>query len=253
MDALTIAGIVFVSTFGGAVFGMFLRRVLPESHLSRDSKDVVNISTGFLAALAALVLGLLVASAKSSYDAQRAGFQQLSTNIILLDRALKQYGPETKPIRDELRRLVTLLLDHRWPAGGGRGPGWDSPEITQSAEAFYAALGSLSATTEPQKATQTQALQVSADLARTRWQLSQGRESSFPMAFLVVIVLWLTVLFVSFGLFAPPNGTVVAVLFVCALSLAGALFLVEELDQPFDGLIQISSKPLRDAQGQLGR
>jgi hypothetical protein len=253
VDSLTIAGIVFACAFGGAVLGMYLRRVLPESHLSSESKDAVKIGTGLVATLAALVLGLLVASAKSSFDAQRGGFQQLSANLILLDRSLKHYGPETKAIREELRRTVTLLLDHRWPAGGSRASGLDSPEITASAGAFYAAIRDLPAATDAQKAIQSQALQVGADLGRTRWLLSQGDESSIPTPFLVVLVLWLAVLFVTFGLFSPPNATVVAILFICAVSLAGAVFLIVELDQPFGGLIQISSKPLRDALGQLGQ
>ncbi|QJW98574.1 bestrophin-like domain [Frigoriglobus tundricola] len=253
MNSVTIAGTVFACTFGGALFGMRLRRALPEAHLNGDSRDVVKMGTGLLATLAALVLGLLVASAKSSYDAQRAGFQQLSANLIVLDRALKLYGPETKDIRDQLRRTVALVLDYRWPADGSRSSGLAAPEITDRAGALYAAILNLAPRTDAQKAVQSQALQMSADLGRTRWLLNEQEESSIPAPFLVVLVFWLTVLFVTFGLFSPPNATVGAALFICALSLAGALFLMVELDRPFSGLIQISSKPLRDALGQLGQ
>lgn len=253
MDSLTVAGIVFACTFGAALLGMYLRRVLPESHLSSESKDAVKMGTGVVATLAALVLGLLVASAKNSFDTQKAGFQQLSVNLILLDRALKHYGPETNEIREKLRGTVSLLLDHRWPAGGSRASGLDSPEISESAGALSAAIRDLSPRTEAQKTIQSQAMQLASDLGRTRWALSQGDESSIPTPFLVILVLWLTALFVTFGLFSPRNATVVVVFLVCALSLAGALFLIVELDHPFHGLIQISSKPLRDALGQLGQ
>ncbi|MDB5309810.1 MAG: hypothetical protein JWO38_4012 [Gemmataceae bacterium] len=253
MDSWTIAGTVFACTFGGALFGIFLRRILPDSHLSSESKDVVKMGTGLLATLAALVLGLLIASAKSSFDAQRTGFQQLSANLILLDRSLKFYGPETKEIRDQLRRTVALVLDHRWPATGSRGTGLDAPDISESAAALYAAVRDLAPKTDAQKAVQAQALQVSSDLGRTRWQLSQGDESSIPTPFLVVLIFWLTVLFITFGLFSPGNATVISVLLICAVSVSGALFLIVELDRPFNGLIQISSKPLRDALGQLGQ
>ena len=253
MGSLTIAGVVFACTFGGALFGMYLRRILPESHLSSESKDVVKMGTGLLATLAALVLGLLVASAKSSYDAQRTGFQQLATNLILLDRSLKFYGQEGAPIREQLRCTVAVLLDLRWPADGSRPKGLDAPELTESGLALQAAIRNLSPGTDAQKATQAQALQVASDLARTRWQLTQAEESSIPIPFLVVLIFWLTVLFITFGLFSPPNATVIAILLICAMSLAGALFLIVELDQPFNGLIQISSKPLRDALGQLGQ
>ena len=253
MDSLTIAGIVFACTFGGALFGMFLRRILPDSHLSSESKDVVKMGTGLLATMAALVLGLLIASAKNSFDAQRTGFQQLSTNLILLDRSLKFYGPETKEARERLRQTVTLLLDQRWPANGSRVTSLGSSEITESAGSLYAAIRDLSPKTEIQKSIQSQALQVSWDLARTRWLLSQGDEGTIPTPFLVILVFWLSVLFISFGLFSPRNATVIAILLICAMSVSGALFLIVELDRPINGLIQISSKPLRDALGQLGQ
>ncbi len=253
MDSLTIAGIVFTCTFGGALFGIFLRRLLPEQHLSSDSKDVVKMGTGLVATLAALVLGLLIASAKSSFDAQRTGLQQLSTNIILLDRSLKHYGPETKEIRERLRITVNLLIELHWPQNGSRAAGLDASEITESAAVFYAAIRELSPRTDAQKAMLSQALQISFDLARTRWLLIQGEDSSIPTPFLVVLIFWLTVLFITFGLFSPWNATVITILLICAMSVAGALFLIVELDRPLHGLIQISSKPLRDALDQLGR
>jgi hypothetical protein len=253
VDSLTIAGIVFGCTFVGALFGICLRRMLPEAHLSSDAKDVVKMGTGLIATLSALVLGLLVASAKGSFDAQRNGLQQLSTNIILLDRSLKFYGPETKEIRERLRNTVNLILDLHWPQNGSKATGLDASELSESAGILYAAIRDLSPRTEAQKSIQAQSLQISFELARTRWLLSQGDESSIPNPFLVILVFWLTVLFITFGLFSPPNATVITILFICAISVAGALFLIVELDRPLHGLIQISSKPLRDALGQLGR
>ena len=207
------------------------------------------MGTGLLATLAALVLGLLIASAKSSYDAQRSGFQQLASNIILLDRSLTFYGPETKEIRERLRSIVKLLLEHPGPHSEGLA----SKEITQNAAAFYIAIQTLAPKTDAQKSIQSQAIQVSSDLARTRWSLSQGDEASIPTPFLAILVFWLFVLFTTFGLFSPRNATVIAILLICALSLSGALFLIVELDRPFHGLIRISTKPLNDAYGQLGQ
>ena len=252
MDSLSIAGIVFACTFGGALFGICLRRILPEPHLSSDSKDVVKMCTGLIATLSALVLGLLVASAKSSFDSQRTGLQQLSTNLILLDRSLKFYGPETKDAREQLRRTVQLLLDLCWPTDASHATRLDSLELTVSAGALSASIRDLAPKTDSQKAIQSQALQISFELARTRWFLSQGEESSIPPPFLFILIFWLTVLFISFGLFSPGNATVMTVLLICAVSVAGALFLIVELDRPLRGLIQISRKPLHDALGQLG-
>src|SRR5215468_3034950 len=111
MSPMAISWIVFGVIFGGALLGMTLRRLLPEHHLSQDSKDVVKLGMGLIGTIAALVLGLLVASAKSSFDTQRNGLAQLSANAVLLDRILAHYGPETKECREQLRDTVAAMID----------------------------------------------------------------------------------------------------------------------------------------------
>src|SRR6516165_1391537 len=103
MSSLVTSLIVFAVVFGGALVGMALRRILPEHHLSQDTKDVVKLGMGLIGTIAALVLGLLIASAKSSYDTQKNGLAQMAANVLLLDRILAHYGPETKGCRDQLR------------------------------------------------------------------------------------------------------------------------------------------------------
>ncbi|MCE9566974.1 MAG: DUF4239 domain-containing protein [Planctomycetes bacterium] len=252
MDSLVVAGIVFACTFGGVVLGMALRAVVPERYLCAESRDVLKLSAGLLATLSALVLGLLIASAKSSFDTQRGGFHQMATNIVILDRSLLLYGKEeTKETRQLLHKAVATLVEHRWPSDGSRSTGLDGPEITASNEAFYAALTKLTPQNETQRAIQSQAFQTSAELGRTRWQLIHGGESSIPVPFLIVLIFWLTVLFAIFGLLAPRHLATIVVLFLCALSVSGAIFLILELDQPFEGLIQISGQPLRNALSHL--
>jgi hypothetical protein len=253
VSSLVIAGVGFACTFGGALAGMVLRAVVPDAHVSGDSKDIIKMGTGLIATMAALVLGLLIASAKSTLDAQRSGFQQLSTNIILLDRTLARYGPEAMPARDVLRHTVASAIDRLWPATGSPSSGLHAPEITAGGAALYDAIRDLSPHTDAQRAAQSQALQITADLTRTRWLLSQRDDGSIPAPLLAVLVFWLTVLFISFGLFAPRNATVVVVLLVCAVSVASALLLVVDMAQPFEGLFQISSAPLRNALSQLGQ
>ena len=102
MNSIAVSLTVFACVFGGAVCGILLRRVLPQDHLSADSKQVVTMSMGLVATMAALVLGLLVTSAKSYYDAQSAELTQMSAKVILLDRLLAHYGQETKEVRDLL-------------------------------------------------------------------------------------------------------------------------------------------------------
>jgi len=253
VDSLIIGGIVFGCTFGGALGGILLRGLLPDPHLSPETKDVVKLGTGLIATMSALVLGLLIASAKSSYDAQRNGFQQMAINVIVLDRSLGRYGPEAKEARAALRNAVSATIDTLWPAGGSRTSHLDAPEITQAGTALYNAIQKLAPENDFQKLIQSQALQTGTDLGKTRWLIIQQQEGGIPVAFLVVLVFWLAVLFISFGLFSPRNGTAITALFICAVSVAGAIFLIVDLDQSFEGLIQVSSTPLRNALLQLGQ
>jgi hypothetical protein len=253
VNSLSVAGIVFGCTFGGAVIGLLLRALLPEHHLSNESKDIVKLGTGLIATMAALVIGLLIASAKSDFDTQKSAFQQMATNIVLMDRALSHYGPEAKHPRALLSRYSSTLLDHIQSSESGLSHGIGDKEITANGAILYDSIRDLVPKTDSQRSIQSLANQIAADLARARLQLTQREESSIPVPFLVVLIGWLTILFMSFGLFSPTNATVILVLVVCALSVAGALFLIVDLDQPFEGLIHLSPEPLRNAVAQLGQ
>jgi hypothetical protein len=233
---------------------MFLRMVLPEHHLSDESKDVVKLGTGMIATLAALVLGLLIASARGSFDAMNSGLVQTGSRVILLDRVMAQYGPETKEIRDQLRRNVSSVIDQVWSKERERERDMRFLDPKIGLEALQDKLRQLSPQNDAQRWLQSRALQVSGDIAEWRWLLVQLRgHSSLPMPFFMMLVSWLVIIFFSFGLFSPRNATVIAVLLVCALSASGALFLILELDQPYGGLITISSDPLRNALPYLGQ
>ena len=235
------------------MLGMSLRSVLPESHLSAESKEVIRVTSGLLATLSALVLGLLVASAKSAFDAQENGFQQLAANTVVLDRLLARGGPETNTAREALRRTLSCTIDSLWPTTDSSSSGLDAAEITAQSDTFFAAIRDLGGGNETQRTIQLQALQLGAEMARTRWLLSQDEDGASSIPFLAVLFFWLFALFVSFGLFAPRNGAVMTALIVCALSAAGAVFLIVDLNRPSSGLIQVPSTPLRYALSQLGK
>lgn len=247
MSAIAMSCIVFACVFGGALLGMFLQGPLPDRHLSTETKDVVKLGMGLIATLSALVLGLLIASAKNAFDTQNGEIKEMSANIMLLDRVLVHYGPETTEARDLLRRTIAGAVDRIWPGDGFR-PGNLAP-IDKRAEvvSFIDKVQELRPQDDLQRALQAQALQISTGLGRTRFLLFEQRGSSYSAPFLVVLVFWLGIILASFGLFAPRNATVIAMLFLCALSVSAAVFLILELDQPFDGLLQISSAPMRDA------
>ena len=245
MSSLTISGIVFAVVFGGAIFGMLLRAMLPEHHLSAESRDVVKLGMGLIATITALVLGLLIASAKSSYDAQRNGLAQLAANVGLLDRTLARYGPEAKDAREQIRNAVADMVKRTQDSAATEPPG--------RYEYIFQTIESLHPKSEAQRSLQGAALKICSDIAQARWTLFAEKGTSVPIPFLVVMVFWLAMLFASFSLFATPNATVVVTLLICAVSVAGAVFLILELDQPFAGLIRLPSAPLTSALDQLGK
>ena len=251
MSSIIISLIVFACVFGGALLGILLHAVLPQQHLSAESKDIVKLGMGLVGTMAALVLGLLVASAKGSYDAQTADLTQGSANIVLLDRLLAEYGPETKEARALLRNAVVQFVDQIWSKGGARASGLQPP--LASAETVYAKIQGLSPKDDAQRSLQSQALSITMDLRKTRWLMYEQETRSVSLPLLVILVLWLTIIFISFGLFAPFNATVVSSLFASALSVSGAIFLILEMYRPYSGLIQISSAPLRFAIAHLGQ
>ena len=250
MSSITISLIVFACVFGGALLGIFLHVSLPQHHLANESKDIVKLGMGLVGTMAALVLGLLVASAKGSYDAQSAELTQMSANIALLDRGLALYGPETKETRALLRGAVVRILDQMWSKDGASSSPMAAPS---GGEILYEKIQALSPKNDMQRSLQGQALSIAVDIGKTRWLMYAQQATSVSMPLLIVLVLWLTVIFISFGLFAPFNGTVVSSLLVSALSVSGAIFLILEMYSPYDGLIQISSAPLRAALAQLGQ
>jgi len=251
MSSATTSVIIFGCVFGGAIIGMLVRKLLPAHHLSAESKDVVKLGTGLVGTMAALVLGLLVSAAKSSYDSEKNEVTDMSASVMLLDRILAHYGPEATEARDLLRRTVEGLISRIW-TGDNPQPG--PIAATQSTgEQLYDQLHLLKPTNDAQRELLSEARSVFTSIGRERLLLFQQRGSSLSVPLLIVLVSWFAIIFASFGLFAPGNGTVIMVLLVCALTVAGAMFLIMELDRPFSGLIQISSKPLQDALSRLGR
>jgi hypothetical protein len=251
MSSITVSLIVFACVSGGAVCGTLLREALPQHHLSDESRDTVKLGMALVVTTSALVLGLLVSSAKSYYDTQAAEVTQMAARVIFLDRVLAHYGPESKEVRDLLRSAVVASLDRTWPRERGRSSGLGPPAA--SPEALLDEIQTLSPKDDRQRSLQAQALSIALEIGQTRWLMFEQGGTSVPKPMLVVLVFWLIVIFISFGLFAPRNLTVTAALFISGLSVSGAVFLILEMYTPFSGLIQIPSSPLRFALAHLGQ
>lgn len=233
------------------MFGIFLRSRLPEHHLSEDSKRVVNLGAGVIGTMAALVLGLLVASAKGNYDTQNNEVLDASAKLALLDRVLAQYGPESKSTREQMRKMVEQAVDRLWPADRSI-RGHLDPE-SAGGGTLFGMIQDLPAANDNQRTLKNQALSIAMSLGQTRWLLYAQEESSVSKPLVAIVVFWLTINFISFGLFAPRNTTVIVTLFLCAVAVSGAIFLILEMYNPFGGLIHISSAPIRNVVMQISK
>jgi len=255
MNPTIIAIIVFTCTFGGALLGMRLRRTLPGHHFDADSKDTVKVGIGLIATMTALLLGLVTASAKSSFDAADSAVKKTAIDVLTLDRLLARYGSETGDIRKGLQRAIGARTDQIWPQGDSKRADLDPIRsgAASQAEVLPDAIRALKPRDDSQRALHSRAMDLAEQLLQERWLVLAGTETSIPVPFLVILVFWLTLTFASFGLFAPGNAMVLWVLFLCALSVGGAVFLILEMDTPFEGLLRISADPWRYALAHLNQ
>src|SRR5438874_11674712 len=183
----TIAGaIVFACLFGAGLLGMCIRAALPEHHLTTDTKDAVRIGMGLVATMAALVLGLLVASTKGAYDTQKNEVSQMAAKIVFLDRVLANYGPETGGARKLLRGSVGSAIDRMWPDKKSSQTAQLDPSVS-SGEAFFNSIQNLSPNNDVQRSLKSQAVQIATDLGQMRWLLVEQTETSISLPMLIIL------------------------------------------------------------------
>jgi hypothetical protein len=249
MNTTLTALIVFACLIAAVLVGIAIRRLLPEDHLAPDSRDVIKLAMGLVATMSALVLGLLVSSAKGSYDTERSEVIQIAAKIAFLDRVLAVYGPEAAEARTRFHDAVKEAVLQIWP-GEARLPSHLAPN-TQAGNAVYAAVQDLSPHDDMQRTLKDRATTLATDLGQLRSLLVAQSIPSISRPMLIILVFWLVVIFVGFSVLAPRNATTILALTVSALAVSGAIFLILELDEPFSGPIRISSEPMLNALSQL--
>ncbi|MGE5208070.1 MAG: hypothetical protein ACM3KL_01940 [Alphaproteobacteria bacterium] len=250
MKTTLTALIVFGCLIAAVLVGRAIRSLLPDEHVTSDSRDAIKLAMGLVATMSALVLGLLVSSAKGAYDTERSEVIQIAAKVAFLDRVLAAYGPEAANARALLRQSVEQGIRQMWPEEKSR-PANRAPNV-QAGNLMYATIHSLSPRNDTQAALKTQAASLAVDLAEVRSLLAAQSVPSISKPMLIVLVSWLVIIFLGFSVLAPPNGTAILALTVSSLAVSGAIFLILELDEPFGGVIGISSEPMLDALRQLG-
>jgi len=250
---IAFASMVFICTTVGAGAGMVLSRFLPEQQLSPETKDIVRLAMGLVLTMTALVLGLVTASAKSTFDAQNMAVRQGSANVLTLDRMLAQCGPDANDIRKRIKQVVAYRLAVTWPQSSWQAVRVATTEDLAVVEDIQRRIVALVPKTEDEKWYKGRALEISNEIFHARWLTFGSTGASVSWAFLAVLTFWLTAIFLSFGLFAPRNVVVGGVILISALSVAGAVFLIMEMDDPFTGLLKVSGEPLAYSLSMLGR
>lgn len=250
MNTPLISLLIFVSLSLAIFIGMFLRRRLPEAHLSPESKDAIKVAMGLVATMSALLLGLLVSSAKGTYDTVRSEVIQMAAKITFLDRILTIYGPDTAEVRTLLHKAVEMNLHRMWPEQR------ESMRLTPDMKMGEAVMGALQRM-NPKDPTQTnlkaQAMNLTIEIGQIHTLLEAQMVSSISIPLLAVVVAWLFVIFLSFSLLAPRNPTAILSIIASALSVAAAIFLILELDRPLGGMIRVPEAPMLNALSQLAR
>jgi uncharacterized membrane protein YjjB (DUF3815 family) len=239
--------IAFCCIFGAGLIGLVLRNWLPEGHQTEATQKIVQTTMNVVAILAALVLGLLIVSTKTNFDTRSQEIETFSANLTLLDRELAYFGPASKDIRPLLRAFATQKITQTWRTDRGLTPVMDQIQTARMLDDIENRLRVLTPADEVQRAARTSALHLSGELKRTSRLLSVQQGSQTPRPFLVAVIFWVSMLFLSFTIFAPPNGTVIAAIFIGALSVAIAVNLIFDMDQPFSGFVRISPMPMQQA------
>jgi CDP-diglyceride synthetase len=242
----TIIGLVsFVAIFGGVIAGMLVGRCLPGRHLSPETQSAVTVSVAVIGTLAALVLGLMISAANRSFSTRADEVRQLSVQLIRIDRNLRRYGSEADDTRLALHAWAKAKTQQLFPENGQSRPSTGATIIMM--ESVQDEILDLEPTNPRQEHLRTLCLTLTSTIIQAGWSLETLTGQSTPVPFLVLLIFWLTIVFASFGLFAPPNLTTIAMLLLCSVAVSGGIYFIQELDNPVSGLIQISPDSMRKA------
>ena len=252
MLVAVFTAIISASVLAGGTVGLFLYLYLPARHVTKETRDVVHLATGMLSVLAALVLGLLIATAKDSLSSADRSVRDFSAVLVQAEQGLRVYGTEAAPARDLLRRYTRAAISQRWTQ--------DDRDILEVAaptgttlEQLRLTVLSLRPANDVQHWLQGQVLAQSDKLLSLRWQMLEQQDLPFQPVFVLLLTSWLFFIFAGFGFMAPRNAAVYAAFVVCAVAVGGAMFLIMEMETPFTGVVQVSRQPLTIALAHMER
>jgi len=249
---------LFVILCASAGLGFFIHPRLPERHRSPQSLALVQLAIGLLVTFAAIVLGLLTTSVKAGFDQAFADRGDYAGKLAALERCLRDYGPDTAPMRDDLRAYAAAVIASTWPGEPPpRGVAYpDTSKMPLTGEAPVLAnlmndVGLRTMALDPKdpfhRNLMAACVERYRDASLARWRVIEGESGSISPPFYWVMVFWLAILFGAFGLSAQPNPLVVTVVALCALSITVAVAVILDMDEPYGGLFGVPSTSMRQA------
>ncbi|MDX8491687.1 hypothetical protein RFN29_08855 [Mesorhizobium sp. VK22B] len=240
---------IFACLTGAAIVSLMVYEHFPTHHRQDDTSAVVRLAANLFVVLSSLVLGLMINSAKNTFEAINSNVHTFATDIILLDRTLRQYGPEADGARQSLTAYVQRVVDTSTADS-------DTTVVpNRLSELLLNQVGDILAGLTPADARQTAAQQAATQqlrkLIEQRWILAEQSEGAIPAPLIALLVAWLTLIFASFGFRAPRNATIVGTFVISGALAAAAVYLIIDMDAPFSGPIQVSPAPLQRALAEL--
>jgi hypothetical protein len=242
--------VAFAFVFGGGMLGFLLGRLLPDHHRSDATQRIVQTATGMVSLITALVLGLLVATAKNKFDTTNHQNEEAAAKLMLINHKLVGLGADANGARALLRKYIIAKIAATWPSEAAHKEP-NGPPPLELLDSLQQALSELKPTTDLQRLEAKAASEAAADLEKATWLQATEESTHVQQPFIVILIVWLFVLFMSYGLFAPRNGLVVTALLIGALAIAGAVVLIVDMDSPYEGILVISPQPMQEALAQM--
>jgi hypothetical protein len=251
-SSLLISVMALVAMFGGGLIGIVAARILPKHHVSESSASVVKLLATVVVSLTSLVLALMLSSANNAFAVNAGIVKKLSSDLIHLDHLLRTYGPEANEARASLRTYTAKKNDELFPVSAVSAP--SDRETSDLLDTVLDSILALAPASRRHTALVEQSLAITSSIYAERWLLWEDPGTTVPAPFLLVLIFWLFLIFVSFGLFAPVNLTVIVSFLLCSLAVSGAILMILDMGDPMHpGWVQVSSEPMRRAMIEIGR
>ena len=256
MDGPITGATVFACLFTAAVAGVLVHARLPGRMLPQGTGDVVRRGVGMVAAMAALLVAMMTVSLKTSFDSADRDVKRFSAQLIELDRTLRRAGPDAAPARELLFRYTARAMKDIWPESRVRVDVTDKA-ATPLLDRLEDAVVTLRTTDPERQMLVAEARRILQDITESRWAMEAHSGGSLSPWLIAVVGFWLVLTFGTFGLSAPLGGigsntVVISSLFLCAVAVGGVMFLLQEYDYPFRGIIMVSHEPLQNALFVMG-